>query len=67
MTGVRTCALPICFVVEAEVGFGFDDGGGVGAADEEFAEEIAGDGDGVAGVEGFRKWRVGWCGAQWVD
>lgn len=55
------------FVIEAEVGFGFDDGGGVGAADEEFAEEIAGDGDGVAGVEGFRERRVGCCGAQWVD
>lgn len=55
------------FVIEAEVGFGFDDGGGVGAADEEFAEEFAGNGDGVAGVEGFRERRVGCCGAQWVD
>lgn len=55
------------FVIEAEVGFGFDDGGGMGTADEEFAEEFAGDGNGVAGVEGFRERRVGCCGAQWVD
>ena len=55
------------FVVRAEVGFDFDDGGGEGAADEEFAEEVAGDGDGVAGVEAFGKNRVGAGRRQWVD
>ena len=55
------------FVVHAEVGFDFDDGGGEGAEGENFAEEVAGDGDGVAGVEGFGKNRVGVGRRQWVD
>ena len=55
------------FVVHSEVGFHFDDGGGVGSADQDFAEEGAGDGDGVAGVEGFGKNRVGVGRRQWVD
>lgn len=55
------------FVVEAEVGFDFDDGCGEGAANEEFTEEGAGDGDGVAGIEGFGKNRVGVGRRQWVD
>ena len=54
-------------VIGGEVSFDFGDGGGEGGGDEEFAEEGAGDGDGIAAVEGFRERRVGRGGEQWVD
>ena len=55
------------FVVEAEIGFRLNDGGAPAAGLDDFAEQIAGDGDGIASVEGFGQNQVGRRGEQWVD
>lgn len=55
------------FVVSSQVGFDFDDRGGHGSEDEDFAQQVARHGDGIAAVEGFWEDRVGDGLAQWID
>jgi hypothetical protein len=54
-------------VVKTEIGLHLDNGGSPPAGLKDFAKQIAGHGDGVAGVERFGQNQVGSRGTQWVD